>query len=49
MPTALSFGWLVVIFLWVQLARDVGLPLRVAQGLQVTLLLLMLLVLAGVF
>jgi hypothetical protein len=45
----MTFSWLVFAFLSVQLAKELGLPPKVAQAIQAALLLLMLLALLGVF
>jgi hypothetical protein len=44
----MTFNWLVFAFLCVQLAKELGLPIKVAQAIQGALLLLMLIVLVGV-
>lgn len=42
------YNWLVFVWLCVQLMKEFGLPLKVGQAVQATLLLIMLLVLLGV-
>lgn len=44
----MRFDWLVFVYLCVVLARDFGLPVRLAQAMQGVVLMLGLLVLVGV-